>query len=257
MNDDGLNESKLSESKSRESASGSSVSGLSALTGITLEVCVASLDAARIAQSAGADRIELNTALELDGLTPSAGLVKRVLGEIRIPVIAMARPRAGGFVYSDDEWETLKSDAAWLLENGVDGIAFGCLNANGNVDLDRCRQIRELAGDAEIVFHKAFDDVANWEAGLEVLVEAGVNRVMTSGQCPTAIEGLSVITALVRQSGGRIGILPAGRVSSKNAVQIVTESGCDQVHGSFSSGPQPNLASEVAEAIKQLGQVKP
>ena len=224
---------------------------------ITVEVCVGSVQAARTAQRVGADRIELNAALELDGLTPSAGLVKRVLSEIRISVIAMARPRAGDFFYSDDEWETLKSDAAWLLESGVDGIAFGCLTADRTVDLERCQQMREAAGDAELVFHKAFDEVADWENDLEILIEAGVNRVMTSGQRPTAIEGLSTITAIVAQAKGRIEILPAGRVSSENVVQIVAESGCDQVHGSFSSGPQPDLISEIEAAIQQLGQVMP
>ncbi len=221
---------------------------------ILVEACVGSLAEAQVAQDSGAHRIELNSALELDGLTPSAGLVSRVTEKIRIPIIAMARPRAGDFHYNDDEWETLKSDARWLLQNRVGGIAFGCLTADRTVDLARCREIRELAGDAELVFHKAFDEVARWQAGLELLIEAGINRVMTSGQQPTAMEGLTTITAIVLQAKGRIGVLPAGRVSSENVVHIVTESGGNEVHGSFSSGPQPNQRAEIEAVLLQLGQ---
>jgi len=222
-----------------------------------VEVCVGSVEAASIAQSAGADRIELNSALQLDGLTPSAGLVKLVTERIRIPVIAMARPRAGDFCYDAQEWETLKADVSWLLENGADGIAFGCLTKDRQVDLERCDQIRELAGDAELVFHKAFDEVANFEIGLEILVESGINRIMTSGGRPTAMEGLSTISSVVSQADGRIEILPAGRVTSENAVRIVAETGCDQIHGSFSSGSEANLAAEIAAVVRHLGQVMP
>ncbi len=219
---------------------------------IMVEACVGSLAGAQIAELAGADRIELNSALELDGLTPSAGLVQRVVHDIRIPVIAMARPRSGKFCYSDDEWETLKSDVRWLLNHGVDGIAFGCLDPGGQVDLARCREIRAMAESHLLVFHKAFDEATDWSLGLERLVEAGLNRVMTSGQQPTAMDGLSTIQALVRQAAGRIEVLPAGRVSSENAVKIVSETGCNQLHGSFSSSGPDQIGTEIRRTIQRL-----
>jgi copper homeostasis protein len=219
---------------------------------IVVEVCTGSLAGALIAESAGADRIELNAALELDGLTPSAGLLELVSDAIRIPVITMARPRAGDFFYSESEWETLIADARWMLDHGADGIAFGCLDENRNVDLGRCHQIRELAGAHEVVFHKAFDEVADWREGLERLIDAGINRVMTSGQSPTAEVGLTTITEMVRLAAGRIEVLPAGSVNSKNVVKIVNQSGTNQVHGSFSSREIADVGSEIRQVIDHL-----
>ena len=207
---------------------------------------------AQVAETAGADRIELNSALQLDGLTPSAGLLGLVVHAIRIPVVAMARPRAGDFCYSQSEWETLRADVRWMLDNGADGIAFGCLDENRNVDLERCHQIRELAGDHEIVFHKAFDDAADWREGLERLITAGINRVMTSGQSPTAVAGLSTIAEMVQLSAGRIEVLPAGSINSGNVVKIVKQTGTNQVHGSFSSPENSDVGSEIRQAIDRL-----
>ncbi|MFK7766178.1 MAG: copper homeostasis protein CutC [Mariniblastus sp.] len=217
---------------------------------ITIEVCAASLESAITAETSGADRIELNSALELDGLTPPAGLWALVTDAIRIPIIAMARPRGGNFVYTESEWRTLIADARWLLQHGAAGIAFGCLDNTGNIQADRCREIRKLAGDRELVFHKAFDEVSDWKSGLEVLVDAGINRVMTSGQQPTAMEGLEVLAALQRQANERIEILPAGRVGSANALQILQTTGAHQLHGSFGSGPDRDVAVEIQRTIE-------
>lgn len=215
---------------------------------LTIEACVASIAAAKTAGAAGANRIELNLALELDGLTPSAGLVSSVVREINIPVIAMARPRAGDFLYSDDEWATLVADAGWLLNNGVAGIAFGALTGANKIDPARCQQIRELAGSAELVFHKAFDSVPDASEALEILIQTGIDRVMTSGLAATAIEGASVIAGLVKQAAGRIEILPAGRIASQNFSELLESTGCDQIHGSFSQGG--GLGEEI-RAIRQ------
>jgi len=223
-----------------------------ASTKIVVEVCTGSLAGARIAELAGADRIELNSALELDGLTPSAGLLELVADAIRIPVITMARPRAGDFFYSQSEWETLTADVRWLLDHGADGIAFGCLDENRNVQWKRCQQIRKLATTHEVVFHKAFDEVADWRQGLEQLIEAGINRVMTSGQGPTAEVGLETIAEMVDLAAGRIEVLPAGGINSKNVVKIVNRTGSYQVHGSFSTGEIADVGSEIQRVIDQL-----
>lgn len=217
-----------------------------------VEVCTASLQGAQEAELAGADRIELNSALELDGLTPSAGLLGLVTKAIRIPIIAMARPRPGDFTYTDSEWETLMADARWLLKQGADGIAFGCLQPNGQVDLQRCREMRSISGMHELVFHKAFDDVFDWQLGLDQLIEAGINRVMTSGQKPTALQGASTISQIVKRSAERIEVLPAGRINAKNAVKIVEQTGCDQLHGSFSIGDPGTVKVEIRRAVSEL-----
>lgn len=218
---------------------------------IVLEVCTSSLQGALDSELAGADRIELNSALELEGLTPSAGLMNLVSTAIRIPIIAMARPRAGDFQYSESEWDTLMADVSWLLKNGADGIAFGCLDSKRAIDLQRCREMRALAGTNELVFHKAFDDVRDWSAGLEILIESGINRVMTSGQQPTAEAGLATISKIVAQARGRIEVLPAGRIDSKNAGKILRQSGCHQLHGSFSSSPDGDIPAEIRRTIRE------
>ena len=219
---------------------------------ILIEVCVDSFESAVIAQSAGADRIELNLALQLDGLTPTAGLLRRVVDRLEIPVIAMARPRAGDFCYSDDEWETLRADADWLVRHGADGIAFGALHANGQVDAERCRQMRELARDKELVFHKAFDEAADLMEALEVLIEAGIDRVMTSGGGVTAESGASIIAAIVQNSDNRIEILPAGGIGSINARRLVRQTGSQQIHGSFRHSESGNLGEEIRRVIDSL-----
>ena len=131
---------------------------------ICVEVCVASIECAQIAQHAGAHRIELNTALELDGLSPTPGLLMGVLENTQLPVIAMVRPRGGDFCYSDAEWKVLKEDASWMLDLGVRGIAIGCLDANKQIDEDRLIEIRQMAHDREVVFHLAFDEVPDWKS---------------------------------------------------------------------------------------------
>lgn len=219
---------------------------------VLVECCVASFQAAKVAEQGGADRLELNSALELDGLTPSAGCFLNVVSNIRIPVIAMARPRAGDFVYSEAEWEALIADAHWLIENGADGIAFGCLDEKGHVDLRRCRQMRKLVGSRQLVFHKAFDETANWKQAIESLVEVGVQRVMTSGRVPSSFDGRDLISEMVQVAENRIEILPAGGVHSGNAGVLVRETGCEQIHGSFSGGPMGGLEAELKQVFHVL-----
>lgn len=219
---------------------------------IAVEVCTDSLFGAEAAELAGANRIELNLGLELEGLTPSAGLLELVADAIQIPIITMARPRAGNFHYSQSEWKTLTADVRWMLDHGANGIAFGCLDLDRQVDLRRCAEIRSLAGDHEVVFHKAFDEVANWPDGLERLIEAGINRVMTSGQSPDAESGLATISEMVQRAAGRIEVLPAGSISAKNAVKIVDQTGCRQVHGSFSSGEYSEISAEIRRTVSLL-----
>lgn len=222
------------------------------MTKILVETCAASFESAQAAVLAGADRIELNLALELDGLTPSSGLLRRVTSELQVPVIAMARPRAGDFVYSVHEWATILADADYLVNHGAAGVAFGCLNSQGEVEIDRCRQIRGIIGDRELVFHKAFDVTCDWKSAMDALVEVGVNRIMTSGQQTTAFEGRSEIAAMLEYANGRIEVLPAGGVNSSNANQIVNETKCSQVHGSFSVGANGAIIAEIERVIASL-----
>jgi copper homeostasis protein len=202
---------------------------------ILIEVAAGTVDDAVAAREAGADRVELNGGLELGGLTPSVGAVRLVREGARLPVIAMLRPRAGGFVYSQGEVKTIRRDAEVLCAEGVAGVAFGFLKGDRTIDLDATRElVRQLGGKVEAVFHRAFDVTPDPLAALETLVDLGLTRVLTSGQARGATEGAEVIRRLVERARGRIEILPGAGITAANARQIVERTGARQLHGSFS-----------------------
>ncbi len=200
---------------------------------ILLEVAVASLEDALAAQQHGADRLELNSALSLGGLTPSAGLLRAVRSAVSLPMIVMARPRPAGFCYSQAEFETLLADVAFALAEQADGIAFGVLTEAGEIDVPRCAQVMRQIGSREAVFHRAFDVTPEPARALEQLIDLGVRRVLTSGQEPTALQGSLKIAKLVEQARDRIEILPAAGIRPANVVELLTQTGCNQVHASL------------------------
>ncbi len=202
---------------------------------ITLEICTASAEDCAVAEQSGADRVELNCALMLGGLTPSFGALREARAAIRIPLIAMIRPRAGGFCYSASDFKVMQRDVETALAEGADGIAFGILTPNGTIDLDRCRQIVKLAAGRQIVFHRAFDVVPEPLTALDQLIDLGVRRVMTSGQESSAYNGVANIAQYLRHAAGRIEILPAGGINRFTVADVVSRTGCDQVHASLSS----------------------
>lgn len=196
---------------------------------IKVEICCGSADDVWAAKEAGAHRVELNSALFLGGLTPSVGTLITAK-EAGLPVMAMVRPRAGGFCYSQREYLSMLRDAESLLSYGADGIVFGFLTAEGDIDLPRCREMAELIGDRTKVFHRAIDVVPDWRRTLDALIELGVDRVLTSGQEPTVAEGAECIREMVDYARGRIEILPGAGFTVKNARRLLAQMGCDQMH---------------------------
>ena len=199
---------------------------------ILLEVAVTSADESRVAEEAGADRLELCSALELSGVTPSPGTFLAVREAVAIPVYLLLRPRAGGFVYSSRDWESLKRDAEWFASHGADGLVFGALTADGCIDDSRCAELLALSK-GRAVFHRAFDFVPDRLAALEVLIGLGFERVLTSGGAATALEGKAEIASLVRAARGRIEILPGSGIRPHNVEELLRETGCTQVHASL------------------------
>ena len=202
---------------------------------VLVEICVGSVDDALAATAGGADRLELNCALTLGGLTPSVGLMAEVRRRLTIPVIAMVRPRAGGFAYSGTDFEVMLRDAEALLAAGADGLAFGILTPGGEVDTRRCCRLREVCGDRDAVFHRAFDVTPDPSAALDCLIDLGFHRVMTSGQAESALAGADLIDRLIRRAAGRIEVLPAGRINPDNVADLVSRTGCGQVHASVAT----------------------
>ncbi len=211
---------------------------------ILLEVAIASVEDALVAQAGGADRLELNAALALGGLTPSLGTLLEVRRAAALPLVVMVRPRPGGFCYSDEDFRVMRRDLDLALEHGAEGVAFGVLHADGTIDQDRCRQLVEQAGARQTVFHRAFDVTPDPFAAMEQLIDLGVRRAMTSGQEESAYHGAPLIAELVRRAAGRIEVLPAGGINRFTVADVLARTRCDQVHASLRAGrPDPSTAA--------------
>ncbi len=203
-----------------------------------VEICAGSVDDVLVAESAGADRVELNSALPLGGLTPSIATLKIVKSKSRLPVIAMARPRPGNFCYNQNEFESLQREIDLLMEHGADGIAIGITDSTGEVDQQRLEKIvtqTQKHASFELVYHRAIDIAPNWRMALRQLIDLGFHRVLTSGQQRTAITGADCIAEMVSEFGNHIEILPGSGITPDNVAALVEKTTCRQIHGSFSA----------------------
>lgn len=200
---------------------------------IVLEVCIESVESAVVSEIEGADRIELNSAVALGGLTPTTSLLTAVKSRIDLPIICMVRPRPGDFFYTDDEFELMISEARQLLNAGADGLATGLLKTNGEVDTRRTGQLREVCNDKELVFHRAFDCSPDIMSAAGELVDLGIDRILTSGGEPTAVAGQAKIAELQAMFGHQIEILPGSGINHENVLSLLETTGCSQVHGTF------------------------
>ncbi len=198
------------------------------------EICCGSYEDAYVAYRSKASRIELNSALHLGGLTPSLSTLILTKKHTDIKVIAMLRCRGAGFCYSDKEFEVMKEDALLMMKNGADGLAFGFLTEDGCIDIERTKQIVKIVKDyqGEAVFHRAFDCVKNPYASMELLIQLGIDRVLTSGLKSKAIEGVDMIKQLQHKYGNDIEILAGSGINAQNAKMIMEETGIYQVHSS-------------------------
>ncbi|HGC6388790.1 TPA: copper homeostasis protein CutC [Cronobacter dublinensis] len=195
-----------------------------------LEICCYSLACAVTAQEAGADRIELCSAVNEGGLTPSAGVLKGARAQLTLPVHPIVRPRGGDFCYRADEFATMLDDIAFIRELGFAGLVTGVLNEDGEVDIARMRKIMRAADGMAVTFHRAFDMCASPLKALEELTDLGVARILTSGQQATAEKGISLITELKRQS--RAPIIMAGAGVRLSNLDLFLAQGIDELHSS-------------------------
>lgn len=199
------------------------------------EICCGSYYDAAQAAKGGAERIELNSALALGGLTPSTAtlrMVKEYAPELK--VIAMVRPRGAGFCYTEADFAVMEAECVELLQCGADGIAFGCLTRDALPDIDRCKRMnsRIKQWGKEAVFHRAFDCVANPYEAMECLIELGIDRVLTSGLQPTAPAGIEMLAQLQSRYGSDIQIMAGSGVNAQNVEDVIARTGIKQVHSS-------------------------
>ncbi len=193
------------------------------------ELCAYSVDACRIAARLGVNRVELCASPAEGGVTPSMATIERVAKIEGIDVSVMIRPRGGDFLYSDDEFETMLRDIAYAREAGATGVVFGILTADGKVDVERTRQLVEASEGMETTFHRAVDMTEAYEAAVEAIIEAGCNRILTSGSYDKAIDGIENIRRAVEIAKGRIEIMAGSGVVAANAKQLA-EVGVDALH---------------------------
>jgi copper homeostasis protein len=195
-----------------------------------IEVCAESYKYALKAEKAGADRVELCKDLYLDGLTPDYETAKKTIDSLNIPVFILIRPREGDFIYSNEEFELMKSDIIKFKEIGCKGIVSGVLNYDNSIDIKRTKELVELSRPLEFTFHRGFDIITNPLKEIEKLIEIGVDRVLTSGQKDKAIEGLELLKELKKKSNNNIIIMPGSGINKSN---IVNFNSFEEIHGSF------------------------
>lgn len=209
--------------------------------GVLFEICVDSVEGVAAAARAGAHRVELCAALIEGGITPSIGTIEAACRTATIPVNVIIRPRGGDFLHSEQELAVMERDIAAAKQAGAAGIVFGVLTADGAIDVAATRRLLAAARPLPVTFHRAFDMCADPVAALEVLIGLGVERVLTSGQEPTALEGSALIAALVRQAAGRIIVMP-GVVTARTIGRVLAETGATEVHfAALEEQPSPML----------------
>ncbi|HPS83977.1 MAG TPA: copper homeostasis protein CutC [Bacteroidales bacterium] len=198
-----------------------------------LEVVATSLESLESAIEGGADRIELCSNLFCGGTTPSAGLIQAAISESSVPVHVLIRPRPGDFCYNKAEMNLICRDIEFAKQSGAAGIVCGFLLPDGNIDKEITELIAELASPLSVTFHRAFDVSRDPFQALEDIIEAGCQRLLTSGQKNTAIEGRDLISQLVKHAGDRIIIMPGSGVNADN-IQQLKETGAHEFHMSGS-----------------------
>lgn len=197
-----------------------------------LEICAGSVESAIAARDGGAQRIELCAALEVGGVTPSAGLIAQARKIEGLTLNVIIRPRGGDFLYNEYEAACMEHDIRTCKQLGVDGVVIGALTAQGDIDTTLCKRLIEAAEGMSITFHRAFDMCRDPHKALEELIEMGCDRVLTSGQASTAQAGVTLLRELVEQANGRIIIMPGCGVNSNNAAVILQATGAQEIHAS-------------------------
>lgn len=202
------------------------------IQGIKIEICCGTIEDCICANEFDVDRIELNSALELGGLTPTVSTLKMAKRMTRLPICCMVRPRTAGFVYTKHQIENMMMDARDLLEAGADGIVFGFLHSDHSVDVKHTKEMVELIHSyhREAVFHKAFDECKDLDAALQTLIDCGVERILSGGGKVSIDKGSQVIGELYQKYKGKIELLVGGGITPSNIKDIAANAKCGQIH---------------------------
>ena len=196
---------------------------------MTIEVCVSSLLSIKNAAAAGADRVELCSALDLGGLTPSHGLIKKAIDLNLLPIHCLIRPRQGHFFYSKDEIQLIEQNIEYAKSAGCHGIVIGAHDKEFNLDISLLRKWKSLAGSMYTTFHRAFDVLINPEKALNQLIDLEFDCVLTSGQSEKAIDGINKLKYVNEKFGSKINLMPGSGVGIDNS-KIFKNAGFSFIH---------------------------
>ncbi|RMB62952.1 copper homeostasis protein CutC [Dokdonia sinensis] len=199
-----------------------------------LEICANSFESAQAAQVAGAHRIELCQELALGGITPSHGLIEKVVEELEIPVFVLIRPRSGDFTYSYSEFDIMLRDIAFAKAVGCRGIVSGMLNSDFTIDVERTQKLVTASSGMDFTFHRAFDWTLDYNVAIQTLKGMGINRILTSGQETNVDAGFEKLVEMKNIAGSDFSVMPGGGVNSENIVRF-KEASFTEVHASASS----------------------
>jgi copper homeostasis protein len=197
---------------------------------VKIEICVEGIDGLVAAQEAGADRAELCASLLEGGITPSLGVVRESLRVATIPFHVIVRPRGGDFLYSDREFATMLDDIRALRELGVAGVVIGCLTSDGRIDEARTTALVGAARPMSVTCHRAFDMTRDAEEAVEALVRCGVDRVLTSGQRDTALEGVDILRRTVEVAADRLVVMVCGALDETNIADVLRHTRAPEAH---------------------------
>ena len=207
-----------------------------------VEICVTDVTSALEAQAGGADRIELCDNLAVGGTTPGAGTIAESCRRLGIPVHVLIRPRGGDFVYTEPEVAVMKHDIAVAKALGAAGVVLGVLHSDATVDRELATALIDLARPLSVTFHKAFDQTDDRVLALDTLIDIGVERVLTSGGFPTALEGAAALAKLVDHARGRITVMAGGRLEIASLQTVIRQSRVTEVH--FGSAASQTIEQE-------------
>lgn len=208
---------------------------------ITLEICANSVDSALNAQKGGAHRVELCDNLSAGGTTPSYGSIIKARELLQIKLYPIIRPRGGDFLYNDLEFELMQKNIEMCKRIGCDGVVIGLLTSSGKIDKERTRHLVDLAKPLGVTFHRAFDRCVDPLEGMKTIIETGCERILTSGQQPTAPEGIELISQLVEKAAGRLTIMPGSGIRKKNIADVLKKTGAKAIHTTAKAQVQSSM----------------
>jgi copper homeostasis protein len=217
------------------------------------ELCAESMEACLAAQEGGADRIELCTALKMEGLTPSHALIEQAVTSCRIPVHVMVRPHAAGFQYDASAFSTMREEIQYIRSIGAAGVVLGVLLADKKVDIEHTHALVKLADPLEVTFHRAFDATPDLERALEDVIAAGCHRVLTSGGAADVVAGSARLARLVECAADRIAVAVGGGLRLSNARQVAGRTRAHHFHGSLPL--EDSAPDSLAERVRTITRI--